>query len=527
MILPDKLDFGRLTYASAGLDLSPLHAHLDAHQQDFLADALGKTEAGFAGDTIFASGTAYTIRSPIDDNLELGTFLSSTEREVDLALQIARRASRSWREVPALERASVVRSIAGQISNRRFDICSRLVLEVGKTRAEAMAEVEEAVDIVTMYSDWLADENGGVTDLLRVVPGEQTQSRMRPYGVFAVISPFNFPFALSIGMIVGALLAGNAVVWKPTEMAVLSAAAISEIIASSGLPEGLLNMVVGGASVGEYLSSHREVDGIAFTGSHAVGMRLARLMSSGDYARPFLAELGGKNATFVTSTADIEVAAAAVVRAAFAMSGQKCSACSKVYVSQNLSEEFVSELAKIAGSMTDGDPRLADTYTGSVINSAAARRYLKAVDESNTVGKVHCGGQTIKLNGLASDRFALPTVVTGLPPDHRINRDELFCPIVSVVPFSDLEAAIADSNRGMHGLTTAIYTSEPTELDTFKSQIEAGVVYANRPTSASTGAWPGYQVFSGWKGSGTTGKGALGRHYVRQFAREQSLTIQI
>jgi 1-pyrroline-5-carboxylate dehydrogenase len=324
-------------------------------------------------------------------------------------------------------------------------------------------------------------------------------------------------------MISAALVAGNTVVFKPSDAAGLTGRLVVETLVEGGLPAGVLNLVYGGEETGKALVQHPDVDGFAFTGSNAVGMSIYRNAAASTAMRPVLCEMGGKNPAFVSESADLGVAASGVARSAFGLSGQRCSALSKVYVAQSIMDEFLSALVETTGKLKVGDPRQQDIFMGPVIDETAADRFAAATSES--AGSVRLGGE--RLTGDLFDRgpYVAPTVVTGLPADHRINRDELFVPFLSVLPMDNLDVAIADANRSAFGLTAGIYTRDQGELDRFLNTIEAGVLYANRASGATTGAWPGFQTFCGWKGSGTTGKGGLGSWYVPQFMREQSRTI--
>jgi 1-pyrroline-5-carboxylate dehydrogenase len=228
---------------------------------------------------------------------------------------------------------------------------------------------------------------------------------------------------------------------------------------------------------------------------------------------------------FVTSSADLETAASGVARSAFGLSGQKCSASSKVYVDRALADRFVESLIETSSKFVVGDPRRQDVFMGPVIDEEAADRFGKASTDAASAGTVVLGGERLSGGLFDGGPYVAPTIVAGLSNDHRINRDELFLPFISVLTFDDLGDAIADANRGDFGLTAGIYTRDKAELDRFLNTIQAGVLYANRAAGATTGAWPGFQTFCGWKGSGTTGKGGLGSWYVPQFMREQSHTI--
>jgi len=340
-----------------------------------------------------------------------------------------------------------------------------------------------------------------------------------------VIAPFNFPVALSVGMMSAALVAGNTVVFKPSDAAGLTGRLVVEALVEGGLPDGAVNLIQGGRETGEILVRHSGVDGFAFTGSNAVGMIIMRNAASSQAMRPVLAEMGGKNPAIVTKSADLGIAASGVARSAFGLQGQKCSAASKVYVQRGVLDDFVSTLVETSNKLVIGDPRLQDVFMGPVINRSSVDRFKKASEDASIAGSVVLGGEQLTGGLFDKGPYVPPTIVSGLAADHRINRDELFLPFLSVLPFDDLDQAIADSNHSAFGLTAGIYTQDKEELDRFLTTIEAGVLYANRASGATTGAWPGFQTFCGWKGSGSSGKGGLGSWYVPQFMREQSHTL--
>ena len=254
-------------------------------------------------------------------------------------------------------------------------------------------------------------------------------------------------------------------------------------------------------------------------------MTILRRAAASTATRPVLAEMGGKNPAFITATADLNVAALGVARSAFGLSGQKCSAASKAYVDRSIFDDFVGALIGTTNKLVVGDPRRQEVFMGPVINDEAQERLTRAAREADTHGTVLLGGKRLEGGLFDGGPYVEPTIVSGLPSGHRINRDELFTPFLSLLPFDDLEEAIADSNRSAFGLTAGVYTQDEQELGLFLNTIEAGVLYANRASGATTGAWPGFQTFCGWKGSGTTGKGGLGSWYVPQFMREQSHTL--
>jgi 1-pyrroline-5-carboxylate dehydrogenase len=515
----------RVTYSNTGEDFSGVHAHLDAIIPEVEARVLGKARPAFVDGKDRSEGRVLDARSPIDRDIVLGEFPQAEVGLVDDAVEAARAGFPAWRDLGWRRRAEILRSGADVLEGRKWEISVACLVEVGKSRLEAVGEVEEAIDLIRHYCDEMERTDGFREDRPGASSAERCSVVLRPYGVFGVIAPFNFPVALSVGMISAALVAGNSVVFKPSDAAGLTGRLIVEALVEGGAPDGTLNLVYGGREAGEALARHPRIDGIAFTGSNAVGMTIFRDFAASTAMRPVLAEMGGKNPAFVTRSADLAVAATGVARSAFGLSGQKCSALSKVYVARPIVEEFLATLIETTGKLKVGDPRQEDVFMGPVIDEAARDRFVDASSDAAAVGSIVLGG--IPLSGSPFDRgpYAAPTIVRGLDPDHRLNREELFVPFLSVLPLDDLDAAIADANRSAFGLTAGIYTRDKVELDRFLDTIEAGVLYANRASGATTGAWPGFQTFCGWKGSGTTGKGGLGSWYVPQFMREQSRTI--
>lgn len=521
---PDKLP--RVTYSNIAEDFSGVHAHLDRVIPAVKAEMLGRERANWIAGRDDRDGDSFAAASPIDRDIALGTFWAASPDAVDRAVKAARGACKAWRHLGWEKRAALCHRVADVMTARRFEMAVACLIEVGKSRMEALGEVEEAIDLVRFYADELVSNHGFEHDLKRANPREETRDVLRPFGVFGVIAPFNFPVALSIGMSISALLAGNAVVFKPSPMAGLTGRLLADCIAEAGLPDGVFNLVCGGAETGAAIVAHPGIDGIAFTGSHQVGMAIMRGFGvGGTHAKPVLAEMGGKNPTYVTASADIDTAAAGMARSAFGLQGQKCSAGSVVFVHDAIREEFLAALKGKAAAIRIGDPCERDVFMGPVISSAARQRLERAVAAARAAKAEVTGGRV--LSGGLFDRgdYVEPTIVTGLPDDHALHRDELFLPFLTVRGFSSLDDAIARGNAVPYGLTAGVYTRDESELDLFLDTAEAGVLYANRASGATTGAWPGIQTFCGWKGSGTGSKGGLGTFYLPQFMREQSRTI--
>jgi 1-pyrroline-5-carboxylate dehydrogenase len=515
----------KITYATLRNDNEELHAlydagiekaraRLGAHHQNWIAGA-GRDGAG-----------AFELRSPIDRDILVGTFARGTRQDVRDAVAAARAAQPAWRAVPWPERLAILRRVADLISERQMEYGALMSIEVGKSRLEALGEVEESADLLRYYAD-VYERNGGYVHLMDNLgdPTVHTRSILRPFGVFAVISPFNFPMALAAGPSGAALMAGNTVVFKPATASAMSGAVLAEAYRDAGLPDGVFNLVMGpGESVGQEIQENPGIDGIVFTGSYEVGMALFRTFSK-QWPKPCIVEMGGKNPAIVTAKADLEEAADGIVRSAFGFGGQKCSANSRVYVERRVHDELVKLLVHKTEAITIGDPLLRTSWLGPVIDERAVERYLAAVADARRDGRVLVGGERLSDGDLARGTFVEPTVVGHLPADHRLFRDELFVPFTAVHAVDSLEEAVRLANDSTYGLTAGVYSEDPSEVDRFLDAIEAGVLYVNRAAGATTGAWPGVQAFGGWKGSGSTGKAGLSLYYPAHFMREQSHTI--
>ena len=243
------------------------------------------------------------------------------------------------------------------------------------------------------------------------------------------------------------------------------------------------------------------------------------------YPRPCIVEMGGKNPAIVMKSADLDKAAEGIMRAAFGFGGQKCSANSRIYVEREVHDELVQKLVEKTEALTLGDPLERDTFLGPVTDQRAVDRFNEAGAEARAEGTVFTGGENPTDGDTGRGFYVEPTVVGNLPKEHRLFRDELFVPFTAVAPVDSLDEALELSNAVVYGLTAGIYSEEPAEVDQFLNEIHTGVLYVNRRAGATTGAWPGVQPFGGWKGSGSTGKSALGPYYVGLFVREQSHTI--
>jgi 1-pyrroline-5-carboxylate dehydrogenase len=513
----------RVTYATLSADDEELHAGFERGLREARARLGGRHGSLVAGQERFGDETYDTV-SPGDTDLAIGTFAVATAQDVDDAVAGARAAQSEWGALSWHERAALLDRAADLISERRNELAALQSLEVGKTRLEALGDVEESADLIRYYTHQLALHDGFVAPMERLSPAEETVDVMRPYGVWGVISPFNFPMALVAGPVGAALAAGNTVVAKVSEIGALSGLEVVRCFHDAGIPADALSVLTGpGETVGAALVEHERVDGLTFTGSADVGLSIHRSFASA-WPKPVVCEMGGKNPVVVAASADLNAAVEGTARSAFGLAGQKCSAASRAFVHEEIADEFVEALAAKAASLVVGDPTRADVFVGPVIDEHAVRRYEDATGEARSRGEVLAGGERLTGDGLERGYFLRPTVVR-VPDDSPIWHEELFVPMIAVRAVGSVEEAIDLANATPFGLTAGFFGRDETELQRFLDRIEAGVVYVNRRAGGTTGAWPGVQPFGGWKASGTNGKAGGGPYYLQQYLREQSRTI--
>ena len=526
-VMSTKLEMPKITYVTLFADES-IHPKYEAALKEF-AKNLGKHYPMHIGaKQVSSEAGEFEHRSPIDNSIIVGYFQKGTGEHARLAIAEAKKAFSEWSQLPWQERVRILERAAELIDERKFELAAAITYEVGKNRLEALAEAWEAIDAIKDFAKNLRETQGYTKKMGPGGPGEDCYLTLKPHGVWAVISPFNFPFMLANGMSSGALITGNAIVLKPTSEAALPGLMLYKIYRDAGVPEGVVNFVTGpGANFEKELTTNRDVAGIAFTGSRDVGMRLYHeFLTNQPYPKPILLEMGSKNPVIVTAKADINKAVEGVVRAAFGYSGQKCSANSRAYVQSEIKDKFIEALKKRMNSIVLGDPREKDTFLGPLINKSASETFSKAVDDAKRSGGAMVAGGNVKKDGsFSKGYYAEPTVVSGLPSRSRLIEQELFVPFLVVDEFKTLDEALNKSNASDFGLTAGIFSDDPKEIAKFMDTIQSGVVYANRKGGATTGAWPGAQSFVGWNASGATGKGVGGPYYLLTFLREQSQTI--
>ena len=458
--------------------------------------------------------------TPIDGETVLGKFQLASQESLNKAIEASKKGYKDWYKLGYVRRANIFLKAADAMSKNKFFYAALVSYENGKNRHESLGDVDEAIDFMRYYALDLLNNKGYIRKTGQAYEGETSKSVMKPFGVFAVLPPFNF-FSITVGMISGALVTGNAAIVKPSSDIPLSTYLYVKDLLSAGVPKNVVHYVAGsGSIVGKGLVEDERIDGTVFTGSRDVGMYIYRKTAE-IKTRPVITEMGGKNAIIVTDKANMDKAVEGVARAAFGYGGQKCSACSRIYVHEKIEKEFTEKLIEFTKKLVVDDPTLKDTFMGPVINKEAYEKFKKYSEICKKDGKILYGGETLNKKGY----YVMPTIVSGLNDDHEVMRTELFLPIVAVRPVKSLDEALYLTNRLDYGLTGGIFTEDKDEIEKYFDEIETGVVYANRKRGGSTGAMVGSQPFVGWKMSGTTGKGTGSFYYLQQFLREQSQTV--
>ena len=517
----------KLTYATMFNPPEELHTHFDEALAKLKA-GLGKEYGMMIGGKDRFTGDKFEDRAPANTDVVLGLFQKGGEQEAMDALASARKAFPAWSHTKWQDRVSLLRKAADLINERIFTISAALSMEVGKNRMESLGDVAETADLIRYYCDAMERNNGYVVEMGRdplVGYSARNISVMRPYGVWLVISPFNFPASLTGGPVGAALVAGNTVVMKPATDTPWVVRLLAECLRDAGLPEGVFNYVTGpGSTLGKALINCTDVDGATFTGSFGVGMDIYRGVSNCSYIRPIILELGGKNPVIVSRHADLEKATVGILRSAFGLQGQKCSAASRVYIESPVYDELTSRLVEAINKLVIGDPTERNVYLGPVINRNSYQDFQNFTEELSQAGSFLTGGKVLTEGAYSKGYFCQPTLVADVPLEHHLWKDEMFVPITTVTRVKDLDEAMLQANDVNYGLTSGFYGSED-DIEWYFDHTQAGVNYVNRPQGATTGAWPGFQPFGGWKGSGSTGKNGGGHYYLPQYMHEQIRTV--
>ncbi|MGD0522664.1 MAG: L-glutamate gamma-semialdehyde dehydrogenase [Terracidiphilus sp.] len=442
------------------------------------------------------------------------------------AMQAALRAFEFWSRTSTNERVSLLLNAAEIIRSRRFEFCAWLTYEVGKNWAEADADVGETIDFLEFYAREALRLAAAVPPIQ--YPGERDELLYIPLGVGAVISPWNFPFAIMAGMTAASIVTGNTVILKPSSDAPTIAAKFIEVLEEAGLPSGVVNFCPGsGAEFGNAIVEHPKTRFIAFTGSKKVGLeiheRAAKLRPGQIWIKRTILEMGGKDSILICADADLDRAVEGVVDSAFGFSGQKCSACSRAIVEAPIYEVFIERIRERAAQLTVGDPA-ANHNLGPVINKAALNSMLAYIEIGRKEGKLIAGGSPRRPPQTADGGFFLePTIFSEIPPRAVLAQEEIFGPVLALIKVESFEEGLQVANNTEYGLTGALYTADRERLNHARREFHVGNLYFNRKC---TGAMVGAHPFGGFNMSGTDSK-AGGPDYLTLFTQAKSVAEKL
>ena len=474
------------------------------------------------GERIKGSGT-FESRNPARPAELLGTFQSSTKEQASKAVETAQRAFASWSRVPAAERVAYLIEAAKRMRERRHTFSAWMVYEVGKSWAEADADTAEAIDFLEFYAREMLRYDA--PDPIVQLPGEKNHLVYLPLGVGAVIPPWNFPLAICVGMTSAAVVAGNTVVLKPSSDAPAIAWQFFQLMEEVGLPPGVINFVTGsGGTVVDTIVRHAKTRFVSFTGSKEVGIginRLAAEVQPGQiWLKRVIAEMGGKDAIIVDDEADLDAAALGVAQSAYGFQGQKCSACSRAIVTEKVYDAFLQKLKPLVDRIAIGEPDQFGVALGPVVNQKARDTILAYIEAGKKEGRLIAGGGAVEGK---EGWFVQPTVIADVNPNAKIAQEEIFGPVLAVIPVKSYDEALAVANGTDYGLTGAVYTRNPDKIERARREFFVGNLYINRKC---TGAIVGAHPFGGFNMSGTDSK-AGGRDYLLLFLQAKSVAEKV
>ncbi|MGD8719832.1 MAG: L-glutamate gamma-semialdehyde dehydrogenase [Candidatus Zixiibacteriota bacterium] len=500
----------------------PIVFFKDAAEKLAMEEAIKKVETELGreyplvvGGEHIMTGDKFKSINPSKVDEVVGVFSKADAEMARKALAVAGRAFEKWRLTSPEERARYLLRVAAIMRRRIYELSAWMVVEEGKNWIEAYADAAEAIDFCEFYAREMMRlaEPQPLTHL----PTEENNLYYIPLGPGVVIPPWNFPLAILVGMTTAAFVAGNTVVLKPASTSPAIAYKFFEILEEVNLPPGVVNFLPGsGAVIGDLLVTHPKTRFIAFTGSMEVGLRInqlaARAKKSQIWIKRVIAEMGGKDFIIVDGTADLDAAADGIVSAAFGFQGQKCSACSRAIVTDDVYDTVVEKVvAKTKEKVTVGDPRDFAHFMGPVIDAAAETKILEYIEIGKAEGKLLHGGDKRSADGY----FINPTIIADVPPKGRLAQEEVFGPVLAFIRARDFNDAVRISNNTVYGLTGAVYSNDRSRLEYARRECHTGNLYFNRKC---TGALVGAHPFGGFNMSGTDSK-AGGRDYLLLFTQ--------
>ncbi len=459
--------------------------------------------------------------NPADHDMVIGRIDQAGTAEADKAMASALTAFESWKKTPATVRADVLFKAAAIMRRRRHELSALMTLEAGKPYSEADGDTAEAIDFLEYYGRQMLKFEEADKAVLSREHVERNEYRYIPLGVGVIITPWNFPLAILTGMTSAAVVSGNTVLLKPAGTTQVIAHTFVEILEEAGLPAGVVNFIPGkGSQIGDYLVTHPKTRFVSFTGSKEVGIHIyenaAKVRPGQIWLKRVIAEMGGKDAIVVDDGYDIDDAVKIVVDSAFGFSGQKCSACSRLIVHENIYDELLEKLKDAVANVRVGNPKDADTFMGPVNDENAFKNITDYIDIGKKEGRLLIGGEADASRGW----FIKPTVFVDVDPKARIMQEEVFGPVLSVAKAKSFDDALDIANDTEFGLTGSVLSNNREHLEKAREDFHVGNLYFNRKC---TGAIVGYQPFGGFNMSGTDAK-AGGPEYLLLHMQAKTIT---
>lgn len=470
------------------------------------------------GEEIYTEDKLVSI-NPADKNQVVGK-VSKTDKELaERAIESATRHFETWRKWPAKLRADILFKAAAIVRRRRHEFSAWMVYEAGKNWVEADADTSEAIDFLEYYGRQMLELDKGKPVLSRL--NEKNEYFYQPMGVGFIIPPWNFPFAIMAGTTVSALVTGNTALLKPSEKAPVVAAKFVEVLREAGLPDGVLQFIPGDPKeIGDYIVDHPKIRFINFTGSRATGTRIyeraAKVHKGQKWLKRVVAEMGGKDTIIVDKDADLDLAARSIVSSAYGFSGQKCSACSRAVIHQDVYDQVKERVVQLTRELKVGDPAEYETFVGPVIDDIQFRKIRDYIEIGKQEGKLLIGGETDDSKGF----YVQPIIFADVDPQARIMQEEIFGPVLAMTKGKDFDELLEIANNTEYGLTGAVITRNRQHIQLAKEDFHVGNLYFNR---GCTGSIVGMQPFGGFNMSGTDAK-AGGPDYLLNFMEAKTTT---
>jgi 1-pyrroline-5-carboxylate dehydrogenase len=473
------------------------------------------------GEKISTDKTIASI-NPANPSEVVGYAACASAEQAARAIELANQRFESWRKTPADQRADFLFKAAEEMRRRKFELSAWIIYEVSKNWAEADADVAEAIDFCVFYAH----------EMLRLaepqpvhqLPGEHSELHYVPLGAGVAIPPWNFPLAITAGLVVAPLVAGNTVVLKPSPRSPVIAAKLMEVLETVGVPAGVVNFVTGeDAVIGDLLVDHPKTRFIGFTGSKEIGVRIneraAKVQPGQKWLKRTVLEMGGKDTTVVDETADLDAAAQGIVAAAFGFQGQKCSACSRVVAVAPIYDKLLEKVVERARTLSVGDPSKPDTAIGAVIDNRSIEKIRHYLELGKQEGRLLLGGEPQSESGY----FVPPTIFADVAPDARLSQEEVFGPVLAFVKADDFEQAMEIANNTEYGLTGGLFSADEQRLERAREDFHVGNLYLNRKI---TGAMVGVHPFGGFNMSGTDSKTG-GPDYLLLYLQGKSIARKV